>query len=142
LDAARETSFIAALNWELGFVFGYCFRREDFPWVAVWEENCARDYSPWNGATQARGMEFGTTPLPIGKQDTFRMGNLFATPGWKCVAARGKSNVSYMAFLAAVPKSWRSIREVKLGKNSLVLRGTERSDVVKISAPSAQELCW
>ena len=142
LDPARETSFIAALNWDLGFVFGYCFRREDFPWVAVWEENCARDYSPWNGATQARGMEFGTTPLPVGKQDIFRMGNLFATPGWKCVPARGKGNVSYMAFLAAVSKSWRAIREVRLEKNSLVLRGSGRSEVVKISAPSAQELCW
>jgi hypothetical protein len=142
LDPAREFSFIAALNWELGLVSGYFFRREDFPWVAVWEENCARGYPPWNGVTRARGMEFGTTPMPIGKQAIFRMGDLFATPGWKCLPARGKSNVSYLAFLAAVPKSWRSIRKVKLEKNSLLVLGSKRGDVVKLGAPSFQELCW
>jgi hypothetical protein len=140
LDPARNISFIAALNWELGLVAGYCFQRKDFPWVAIWEENLARSYAPWNGITQARGLEFGTTPMPIGKEAIFRAGSLFSTPGWKCVPAHGKQNVSYASFLALVPKEWRSIRGVTLAKNSLSLLGPNRNDVVKLDALGIQDL--
>jgi hypothetical protein len=140
LDPARDISFIAALNWKLGLVAGYCFQQQDFPWVAVWEENLARSYAPWNGVTQARGMEFGTTPMPIGKEAVFRAGNLFSTPGWKCVPARGKKNVWYASFLAVVPKGWRSIRGVSLAKNSLLLLGANPNDVVELDAPGIQDL--
>lgn len=141
-DSTRELSFIAALNWELGLAFGYCFRRRDFPWITVWEENCARSYAPWNGVTQARGMEFGTTPLPVGKQGAFDMGHLFATQGWRCIPARGNSCVSYMAFLAAVPRSWRAIRDVRLERNFLVVSGARSKDAVKLAAPSFKDLGW
>ena len=61
-----QLAYIAVLNWRLGLLAGYCFRRSDFPWVVNWEENCARSDSPWNGKTQARGLEFSTSPLPLG----------------------------------------------------------------------------
>lgn len=141
-DPTREISFIAALNWKLGLACGYCFRRKDFPWITVWEENCARGYAPWNGATQARGMEFGTTPLPVGKQGVFEMGNLFATPGWRRIPARGKSCVSYVAFLAAVPRNWRAIRDVRVERNLLVVSGARSKDTIKLAAPSFKELGW
>jgi hypothetical protein len=140
LDPARNISFIAALNWKIGIVAGYCFQREDFPWVAIWEENLARSYAPWNGVTQARGMEFGTTPMPIGKEAIFRAGNLFSTPGWTCVPAHGKKSVSYASFLAVVPKGWRTIRGVSLAKDSLLLLGANRNDVVKLDASGIEDL--
>ena len=140
LDPARNISFIAALNWEIGLVAGYCFQQQDFPWVAIWEENLARSYAPWNGVTQARGMEFGTTPMPIGKEAIFRAGNLFRAPGWKCVPAYGKKNAWYASFLAVVPKDWRSIRGISLAKNSLLLLGANRNDVVKLHASGIQDL--
>ena len=65
LDPERKIEYLLAVNWRLRLGVGYCFRRQDFPWMAIWEENCARQDAPWNGTTQARGMEFGTTPLPL-----------------------------------------------------------------------------
>lgn len=50
-------------------LIGYCFRREDFPWVAVWEENRAISAVPWQHRTEARGLEFGTTPTPSTRED-------------------------------------------------------------------------
>jgi len=140
LDVNREVQFVATLNWRLGLVSGYLFRGKDFPWVAVWEENCARDYAPWKGSTQARGMEFGTTAMPIGKEATFLAGKLFETPGWKRIPARGTQNVVYLAFLAEVPKSWRNIRDIRAVKNGLVLKGSGARDTLKIAARSISEM--
>lgn len=73
----REIGFVSALNWELGLVFGYCFRSVDFPWLAIWHENCAREYAPWNGKTQTLGLEFGTTPMSVGKKAMERLRSIF-----------------------------------------------------------------
>ena len=29
--------------------FGYTWRRADFPWMGIWEENHSRTAAPWNG---------------------------------------------------------------------------------------------
>jgi hypothetical protein len=142
LDTSRKVEFVAALNWRLGIVAGYCFSRQDFPWVAVWEENCVRRYAPWNGQTQARGMEFGTTPMPIGKQDTFLGGNLFDVPGWCRIPAGGMRTASYLAFLASVPKSWQTIHDVRVEKEAIVLHGPGRRDVVRVHASGVNEFGW
>lgn len=77
----RETGFVAAVRQSesgIGFVAAvnpaerlallYVFAAGDFPWLTLWEENrCRREY-PWNGDVQARGLEFGTTPLPLGSR--------------------------------------------------------------------------
>ena len=140
LDANREIQFVAALNWRLGLVSGYLFRRQDFPWVAVWEENCVREYEPWRGRTQARGMEFGTTPMPIGKEATFLAGKLFDTPGWKRIVPRATQKVVYAAFLAEVPTSWRSVQNIQVENNALVITGSREGEKVTIAARGISEL--
>lgn len=140
LDAERDIQFVAALNWRLGLLAGYVFRGKDFPWVAVWEENCARGYAPWNGKTRVRGMEFGSTPMPIGKDATFLAGKLFDTPCWKRIPAKGTELVVYAGFLAEAPKDWRSIRDVRTAKDRLVITGGDAGEMVTIAARGISEL--
>jgi hypothetical protein len=140
LDVDRDVQFVAALNWRLGLVAGYAFRSQDFPWVAVWEENCAREYAPWKGETRARGMEFGSTPMPIGKEATFLAGKLFDIPGWKRIPARETQHVAYATFVAEVPKSWRSIRDVRGTENGLVITGESPRDMITVAARGISEL--
>jgi hypothetical protein len=80
----------------------YCFRREDFPWIALWEENCARLDAPWNGITRARGMEFGTTPMPLGREAIHAMGPLFDTPAERMLPAGGSHTARYAVCLASL----------------------------------------
>ena len=40
------------------------WRRADFPWMGIWEENHSRTAAPWNGRTLTRGLEFGVSPMP------------------------------------------------------------------------------
>ncbi|HEX4156501.1 MAG TPA: DUF4432 family protein [Acidobacteriaceae bacterium] len=66
--AEREHGFVAAMNSAERVALMYVFAADDFPWLTVWEENDCRQEYPWDGKVQARGLEFGTTPLPLGKE--------------------------------------------------------------------------
>lgn len=130
----REVAYVAALNWDLGLALVYCFRREDFPWVTIWEENCARLDAPWSGVTQVRGMEFGTTPMPLGRDAIRQMGNLFDTPGSRIIPAGGTLHARYLACIAQVPTGWREITAIMPAHHSLTLIGPHSSDRVSVAA--------
>jgi hypothetical protein len=134
LDDSRQTGFIAALNWRLGIVAAYCFRTADFPWVAVWEENACRAEMPWAGTAQARGMEFGTTPMPVGKEEVLRAGELFGKPCWTTIGGRAAHSAAYLAFLACVPKTWRRLQNIQIRNNAIVIQGPECGDSVSLEA--------
>ena len=90
IDRNRWLGFVSAINQDSGLMLAYCFRRTDFPWVAVWEENRALSRRPWKGRTQARGLEFGTTPFPLERREAFSMGKVFGQSTSTCVEAMAK----------------------------------------------------
>jgi hypothetical protein len=134
LDPEREIEFLLAVNWKLRLGVGYCFRRRDFPWMTLWEENCARDYSPWNGATQARGMEFGTTPLPLAANGGLSDQRFSGTPRGCRIAAHGKKTARYILFLFAVPAEIQSIESVTPMGNSIFIE--DESGTASFSVPA------
>ena len=89
LDKKKSVGFVAAVNHKLGLFIAYCFKRSDFPWVAIWEENLGIAAPPWKQRTRARGLEFSTTPLPVLRRDAFLSGRLFDEPTLTCVPAMG-----------------------------------------------------
>jgi hypothetical protein len=122
-DPERPLGFFAVLNRRLGLIAGYCFSRRRFPWIAIWEENCARQGAPWNGNTRARGLEFGTTPMPLGKEQSFLAGSLFETPTFCRVPANGELKTGYVSFVAAVGKGWSEIRDVQVSDKVISIFG-------------------
>ena len=80
---------------EYKLAISYVWRREDFPWLGIWEENCARDFVPWNSAAVTRGMEFGTSPFAETRRQMIERGKLFDTPAYKWLPARGKLEATY-----------------------------------------------
>ncbi len=139
LDPQREFGFVAALSWKLGLLLGYCFRRSDSPWVAIWEENVARAGSPWDGKTRARGLEFGSTPMPIGKEETFARGSLFDTPTFRRIPAKSELRTPYVAFLSKVSSGWRSIRDIQVRRDSIIVT-EERGEQVELQATGLKKL--
>jgi hypothetical protein len=139
LDPQREIGFVAALNWQLGLLLGYIFRRSDFPWVAIWEENLARKGSPWDGKTRARGLEFGSTPMPIGKEETFARGSLFNTPTFRRIPAKSEQRVPYVAFLSKVNSGWRSIGDIQVAQDQIVVT-EEQGEQLELRAAGLKKL--
>ena len=134
LDPARDTQFVGALNTRERLLVAYCFRRADCPWVTIWEENCARENPPWNGRTQTRGLEFGSTPLPVTRRDAFTRGPLLAVPTFATVPACGRVTISYLAFLAHRPEGFGEVRDVRVSKNTIHVQGGEPRQEISVPA--------
>lgn len=132
VDPRREWGYVCALNTEHRLLMGYCFRREDFPWVAVWEENRAISAPPWKSRTETRGLEFGTTPIPSTRKDTFRRGSLYDTETFACVPARGSRTVKYLAFLAQVPATARRVADIQFSGKEILVAGQAKDLLARI----------
>ena len=137
LDPRRQIEFVAALNTQHHLLFGYCFRRRDFPWIAIWEENQARTEAPWNGCCQARGLEFGSTPFPVGRKESFANGALFAAPSFSTVPARGRTTAGYVAFLIPVPEAFNEVRDIRLSMGEIQVMGSASSKRQTLRIPAA-----
>jgi hypothetical protein len=130
VDPKRDIGFIAGLNPRLRLLIGYCFKRRDFPWAAVWEENCAISAPPWNRRTQARGLEFSTSPIPVPRREAFAMGTLFGTSTFSVVPARGRKTVNYTAFLASMPVGFNRVDDIQVVRNEIRILGPGQRTLV------------
>ncbi|MGA7295098.1 MAG: DUF4432 family protein [Terriglobales bacterium] len=122
-DPNRESAFVAVHNRRHALVGGYLFDRAQFPWIALWEENCARSYAPWNGRTRVRGVEFGTSPMPLGLDHARATRTLFDTPVLASIAGKSSIKTHYQLFVCPVPAEWTRIKDVRHSGNGLVVQG-------------------
>ena len=111
MDPAREQAWFMAFSPQSKTLFGYIWKRADFPWLGIWEENRGRKQPPWNGRTLTRGMEFGASPIPESRRAMVDRGNLFGVPAYRWIEAKRKLRVEYRAFLTPaerIPESPRT----------------------------------
>jgi hypothetical protein len=94
-DPLREDAYFLAFTPSCRLAFGYIWKRADFPWMGIWEENCSRPASPWNGRTITRGMEFGVSPFPESRRAMVERNRLLDTPTFKWMPARGRLDAEY-----------------------------------------------
>jgi hypothetical protein len=94
-DPGRDPAFFVAFSPEEHLAFGYVWRRLDFPWLGIWEENLSRTHAPWNGRTITRGMEFGVSPFPESRRAMVERGRLFGTPTFRWIPAAARLSVEY-----------------------------------------------
>ena len=106
MDESREHAYFLAWSPSSKVLFGYIWKRADFPWLARWEENHLRTEPPWNGKGLTCGMEFGVSPVVESRQAMVNRGSLFGVPAFRWVPARTTLRAEYCAFVvstAAIP---------------------------------------
>lgn len=118
MDPHNEQAFFIAWSPRSHLLMGYVWRRTDFPWLGIWEENHSRTNPPWNGRTMTRGMEFGASPFPETRRKMIERNSLFGVPGYRWIPAHSTVHVEYCAFLATaaqIPESvaWDGEWDVK-----------------------------
>ena len=94
LDASQEESWFIARSPSSGVAIGYVWRRSDFPWLGVWEENRSRTHRPWDGSTLTRGMEFGVSPWPETRRAMIERGE------YRWLPAKGRLHAEYYVAIA------------------------------------------
>lgn len=120
MDPTREQAWFVAWSPAFQAAFGYVWRRADFPWLGIWEENHCRSAPPWNGRTLTRGMEFGVSPMPEDRRRMIARGGMFGEAGFRWIPARSRVTARYAAFLmpaARVPEEvgWDGAGTIGLG---------------------------
>lgn len=108
MDPHREQAFFLARSPASKVLFGYVWKRSDFPWLGIWEENYSRVRPPWNGKTLTRGMEFGASPMPESRREMIERNRMFGAPGYRWIPAKSRVRVDYCAFLTTagqIPQS-------------------------------------
>ncbi len=98
LDPARDRAFFLAYSPSSRLLFGYEWRRADFPWIGLWEENHSRQTPPWSGRTLTRGLEFGASPFPEPRRAMIERRELFGAPAYRWLPAQSRIAVEYAAF--------------------------------------------
>lgn len=94
-DPQREHAYFIAFAPHFRLAFGYIWRRSDFPWLGIWEENCSRQGSPWDGRTVTRGMEFGVSPFPETRREMVDRNRLLDAPTYKWIPSLGRLEAEY-----------------------------------------------
>jgi hypothetical protein len=94
-NAQGEDACFVAFAPQYKLAFGYVWKSADFPWLGIWEENCSRQGSPWDGKTITRGMEFGVSPFPESRREMVDRNQLLDTPTFKWLPALGRLEAEY-----------------------------------------------
>ena len=123
LDPARKLGFVTALQLEKHLVFGYVFRREDYPWLMSWM-NFTGD------GRAARGMEFSTQTFDISHRETVAMSPLFGTPTFRWLPAKSKIQTRFLMFYTRVPEGFSRIDNVTFENGKITILDHSGKSVV------------
>jgi hypothetical protein len=117
MDPKRNLAFVTALHLDKHLLFGYVFRRQDYPWLMSW-----MNYT--GDSRAARGMEFSTQPFDVSHQETVAMSPLFGTPTFRWLPAKANLQTRFLMFYVRAPEGFTGIDDVVLegGKLTIVDR--------------------
>jgi hypothetical protein len=94
-DPGCEDAYFVAYSPKFRLAFGYVWKREDFPWLGIWEENCSRPHAPWKNCEVTRGMEFGASPFPETRRAMVERVRLLNTPTYRWMPAGATLSAEY-----------------------------------------------
>jgi competence protein ComEC len=114
MDPQRTFAFVTALHLEKRLLYGYLFRREEYPWVMSWMYYTGDEKA-------ARGMEFSTQPFDISHRETVAMNPLFGTPTFRWLPAKSKIRTRFLLFYTTVPEGFSRVDDVTLQGDKLTI---------------------
>jgi hypothetical protein len=127
LDPSRKLEWVTSLNFSRRLVYGYIFRREDYPWIQYWGN--------YPAVTQVvRGMEFGTQPYDVPRREAVTMGSMFETPSYRWLPAKSKIESHFLLFYARVPEGFRKVDDVRLENGRIIIEDRAAQKQVTLAA--------
>jgi hypothetical protein len=105
MDPARQYAYVTALRADKQLIFGYVFRREEYPWLMNW-----MNYT--GNARAARGIEFSTQPFDVSHRETVDAHEMFGAPTYKWLPAKSKMRTRFLFFYFSVPAGFTGVSDV------------------------------
>jgi hypothetical protein len=126
MDPKRTLGFVTALHLGKHLMFGYVFRREEYPWVMSW-----MNYT--GNARAARGMEFSTQPFDVSRRETVEANPMFGTPTFRWLPAKSKIRSRFLLFYARAPEGFTKVDDITLAGGVLTIE--DRTAGKRITLP-------
>ena len=123
MNPARTYGYVTALRTDKQLLFGYVFRREEYPWLMNW-----MNYTGDAGA--ARGIEFSTQPFGVSHRETVDAHEMFGTPTYKWLPAKSKLRTRFLFFYTRVPADFSAVADVTLEANRVTIKDSSGRTVV------------
>jgi len=99
VDPVQEVGRFAATHPGHGLAVEYEFRRQEFPWLNVWEN--------YEGQLLTRGMEFSNTPVHGTMKRLMQTPTIWGNPVYDWLDAKSKLVKRFKATIKRVPESSR-----------------------------------
>ncbi len=121
----EDFGWAVASNRKRGLLFGYIWKRSDYPWFNHW-------WKLKDGKPHARGLEFGTTGLHQPFSVLVKKREIFGRQLFEFLDADEDTTKSYGCFLSKIPEDYLGVGKVMIEGNSLVIVEREKDVPLKI----------
>ena len=128
MDPSRRLVFVSSFNPGKQVVFGYVFRREEYPWTQLW------DSYPGGTRNSSRGMEFASQPYDLPRHDVIGASTMFDTPTYRWLAARSKIGSSFVMFYTRTPAGFTRVDDVRLEDGKLTIEDRTSGKKIVLNA--------
>jgi hypothetical protein len=127
MDPVRRLEWVAALSSSRQSIYGYIFRREDYPWLQTWD-----NYPTVAGLVH--GLEFGTQPYDLGRRIITDNGPLFGTPVWRWLPAKSTIESHFLLFYAHVPQGFTKVDSLELQNGQIAIEDRTARKKITLAA--------
>jgi hypothetical protein len=128
MDPSRRLVFVASFHPGRHAVFGYVFRREEYPWTQVW------DSYQGEGKRSSRGTEFGVQPYDLPRRDVIQANSMFGAPTYRWLPAKAKIGSSFVMFYTRTPDGFTRVDDVVLADGKITIEDRASGKKIVLNA--------
>ena len=128
MDPSRRLVFVTAFHPDKKALFGYVFRREEYPWTQIW------DSYPGGSRRSSRGMEFAAQPYDLPRRDVIGTNAMFGTPTYRWLPAQSKIGSSFVMFYTRTPDGFAKVDDVSLTAGKLTIEDRASGKKIVLNA--------
>jgi hypothetical protein len=115
IDRARTYGYVTALRLDKRLLFGYVFRRDDYPWMMSWMNYTGDERA-------ARGIEFSTQPFDVSHRETVDAHEMFGTPTYKWLPGASMLRTRFLFFYTTIPAGFTSVADVTFADGRISIK--------------------
>jgi len=128
MNPSRRLAFVTSLHPDRRALLGYVFRREEYPWIQIW------DSYPGGARRSYRGMEFAVQPFDLPRRDVIQTNSMFDTPTYRWLPANSKITSSFLMFYTRTPEGFSQVDDVVLDNGQLTIIDRSHSKQITLKA--------
>jgi hypothetical protein len=128
MDPSRRLVYVVSFHPGRHALFGYVFRREEYPWTQMW------DWYPGGRERSSRGMEFGVQPYDLPRREVIQGNSMFDMPTYRWLPALSKIGSSFVMFYTRTPDGFTRVDDVVLANGTLTIEDRAAGKKIVLSA--------